>query len=102
MAKLIFALAVLLAVVATFTVSAQGGVKDVLGNYYDFTTGQVSSSLTGHVYNTAPAVVPVHSYVAHGGYAAAPVVAGGVYGGAGVYGAGLYGAGLYGAPLLYK
>ena len=90
----------LLAVVATFTVSAQGGVKDVLGNYYDFTTGQVSSSLTGHVYNTAPAVVPVHSYVSHG-YAAAPVVAGGVYG-AGVYGAGLYGAGLYGAPLLYK
>lgn len=69
---------------------AQGGVKDVLGNYYDFTTGQVSSSLTGHVYNTAPAVVPVHSYVSHAyaaPYAHVPYVSG---------------YGVYGAPLLYK
>lgn len=36
------------------TCFAVGGVHDVVGNYYDATTGQISSSLTGHVYNTRP------------------------------------------------
>lgn len=49
---------------------AQGGVKDVLGNYYDFTTGQYSSSLTGRVYNSA-----YPAYAGYAGYAAYPYVA---------------------------
>ena len=53
-----------------------GGATDILGNYYDGTTGQISSSLTGRVYNTRPTgwgpVVgaPVYGNAA---YAAAPL-----------------------------
>lgn len=59
--------AVALALIAA--VSAIGGVKDLAGNYYDLTTGQYSSSLTGKVYNTYSAPVAV-APVAH-----APLVA---------------------------
>ncbi|XP_054164921.1 uncharacterized protein LOC128962563 [Oppia nitens] len=45
------------------SVSAISGVKDWAGNYYDLTTGQYSSSLTGRVYNTAPTVVASAPYV---------------------------------------
>jgi hypothetical protein len=40
-------------------VSAIGGIRDVVGNYYDLTTGQYSSSLTGRVYNTGYYGAPV-------------------------------------------
>jgi len=50
--------------------------QDILGNFYDGTTGQISSSLTGRVYNTR---VPVATYVAahpaQAVVAAAPLVA---------------------------
>ncbi|XP_015929223.1 uncharacterized protein [Parasteatoda tepidariorum] len=52
-------LAFALAFVAVASAASFGGVKDLVGNYYDFTTGQYSSALTGKVYNTAPvAYVP--------------------------------------------
>ena len=70
LSKQIFALAAIFAIIAV--ASCLGGVKDILGNYYDFTTGQISSSLTGHVYNTVPQPVPVAHYV--GGYVASPYV----------------------------
>lgn len=35
-----------------------GGVKDAVGNYYDYTTGQVASSATGRVYNTGALPLP--------------------------------------------
>lgn len=57
--------------------SAIGGAKDFVGNYYDYTTGQVSSSLTGRVYNTrptswGPAVPAVAAYHAPYAYAHHP------------------------------
>ena len=71
-----FVVALLVAVFAF--AAAQGGVKDILGNYYDFTTGQVSSSLTGRVYNSVPAAVPIAHHYSYGAvvspYVAAPVV----------------------------
>jgi len=67
-------------------------VKDIVGNYYDLTTGQYSSSLTGRVYNTgylgAPLAAPLAAPIAYGGYA--PY---------GAYGAYPYGLG-YGGVLL--
>lgn len=42
------------AILATASAATFGGAHDILGNYYDGTTGQISSSLTGHVYNTRP------------------------------------------------
>ncbi|GIX83399.1 hypothetical protein CDAR_222761 [Caerostris darwini] len=58
MAKFAAALA-LIALVGVCSGASFGGVKDLAGNYFDFSTGQYSSSLTGKVYNTAPlAYVP--------------------------------------------
>nr|AIW62602.1 hypothetical protein [Scytodes thoracica] len=77
MAKLAL-LIVFAAFVALATAASLGGVKDVAGNYYDFTTGQYASSLTGKVYNTAPVVAyssPVVAAVAPHPYYAAPYVA---------------------------
>ena len=76
----IFALALLIAAFAF--ASAIGGGKDIAGNYYDFTTGQVASSFDGRVYNPVHALPVAHSYVAHHAYAA-PIAH-------------------YGAPLLFK
>ncbi|KAF8788872.1 glutaconyl-CoA decarboxylase subunit gamma-like [Argiope bruennichi] len=60
-------LALLAVFLGVCSAASFGGVKDFAGNYYDFTTGQYSSALTGKVYNTAPiAYVPP---------AVAPVVA---------------------------
>ncbi len=48
MAKLFFAVAfAFIAVASAGVLLSNGGAKDVLGNYYDYTTGQYSSSLTG-------------------------------------------------------
>ena len=51
--------------------------RDILGNFYDGTTGQVSSSLTGRVYNTRVQVAPATYVAAHPAQAvvAAPLVA---------------------------
>ncbi|KAF8795890.1 hypothetical protein HNY73_000337 [Argiope bruennichi] len=43
---------------ASAQVLLSGGVKDLAGNYYDFTTGQVASSATGRVYNTGHFPLP--------------------------------------------
>ncbi|GBN87166.1 hypothetical protein AVEN_18770-1 [Araneus ventricosus] len=52
-------LAILVVVLGVCSAASFGGVKDLAGNYYDFSTGQYSSALTGKVYNTAPvAYVP--------------------------------------------
>ncbi|CAG2107916.1 unnamed protein product [Medioppia subpectinata] len=70
MANKFLILAIALAFIVA--VSAIGGVKDWAGNYYDLTTGQYSSSLTGRVYNTygAPAVVAAAPYAYAAPYAA--------------------------------
>ncbi|CAL1295346.1 unnamed protein product [Larinioides sclopetarius] len=67
-------LAILAVVLGVCSAASYGGVKDFAGNYYDFSTGQYSSSLTGKVYNTAPIayVPPVAPAVIP---AAAPVIA---------------------------
>ncbi|CAL1299491.1 unnamed protein product [Larinioides sclopetarius] len=52
-------LAILAVVLGVCSAASFGGVKDLAGNYYDFSTGQYSSALTGKVYDTAPiAYVP--------------------------------------------
>ncbi|KFM75681.1 hypothetical protein X975_19327, partial [Stegodyphus mimosarum] len=79
MAKLVM-IAVFVAFVAVASAASFGGLKDLAGNYYDFSTGQYSSALTGKVYNTAPVayvppVAPVAPVVAPASpyyYAAAP------------------------------
>ncbi|CAG2170369.1 unnamed protein product [Oppiella nova] len=70
MANKFFVLAIAFAFIAA--VAAISGVKDWAGNYYDLTTGQYSSSLTGRVYNTygAPAVVAASPYASPYAYAA--------------------------------
>ena len=83
MAKLII-IAALIAV--AFAAEPLNG-RDILGNFYDGTTGQISSSLTGRVYNTAGRVygaplvqaayaAPIATYAApiHAAYAA-PAIA---------------------------
>ncbi|GFU52946.1 uncharacterized protein TNCV_1142401 [Trichonephila clavipes] len=59
-------LAVLTLVLGVCSAASFGGIKDLAGNYYDFSTGQYSSALTGKVYNTAPVayVPPVAPVVA--------------------------------------
>ncbi|KAI1282169.1 hypothetical protein HDE_13240 [Halotydeus destructor] len=54
MAKLIIVTLAVLCFAASSLAWGAGGAQDVLGNYYDATTGQISSSLTGKVYNTRP------------------------------------------------
>ncbi|OQR78980.1 hypothetical protein BIW11_00223 [Tropilaelaps mercedesae] len=61
---------------------AFGGVlKDVTGGTYDLTTGQYSSAITGHVFNSVPVVgayaAPIAAYGAYG--YAAPYAYGGLY-----------------------
>ncbi|OQR72886.1 hypothetical protein BIW11_10095 [Tropilaelaps mercedesae] len=44
-------------ILLTFVAAAYGTViKDVTGGTYDFATGQYSSAITGHVFNSAPVV----------------------------------------------
>ncbi|GFR05595.1 uncharacterized protein TNCT_472781 [Trichonephila clavata] len=59
-------LAVLALFLGVCSAASFGGIKDLAGNYYDFSTGQYSSALTGKVYNTAPVayVPPVAPVVA--------------------------------------
>ena len=49
-----------------------GGVKDLAGNYYDFSTGQYSSALTGKVYNAAPVAYAAAPHVVAAPYYAYP------------------------------
>jgi hypothetical protein len=74
---------------------AVGGVRDWAGNYYDGTTGQISSSLTGNVYNTRPTnwgPAPL--------YAAAPLVASYAHAPLVASYAAPYAAPYYGSPLV--
>lgn len=59
-----------MALVALAQAQALSGARDVYGNYYDATTGQISSSLTGRVYNTARLA---YTAPAWSPYVAAPV-----------------------------
>ncbi|KAI1287484.1 hypothetical protein HDE_10212 [Halotydeus destructor] len=70
MAKLIIVTLAVLCFAASSLAWGAGGAQDVLGNYYDATTGQISSSLTGKVYNTRPTGWGPSPLVAH-----APLVA---------------------------
>nr|ACD11923.1 hypothetical protein [Isometrus maculatus] len=56
MSKL-FVFLVIALVASVSAIPYLGGAKDHLGNYYDYATGQYSSSLTGRVYN--------HGYYGH-------------------------------------
>lgn len=93
--------------VAISSAASIPGVKDFIGNYYDPYTRQLSSAITGKVYNTLPFAAPyVASYSAYVppvapvvAPVAAPVVA--PYYNAYAYGAYPYGA-AYVAPILKK
>lgn len=57
------AVALFAALATLCSAASYGGVKDLAGNYYDFSTGQYSSALTGKVYNTAPVAAAPVAYV---------------------------------------
>ncbi|KAF8788873.1 hypothetical protein HNY73_006867 [Argiope bruennichi] len=95
-------LALLAVFLGVCSAASFGGVKDYAGNYYDFSTGQYSSALTGKVYNTAPFayVPPVAPVVA--APAVAPVIAPASYVAPPSFYSPFYGPAAYVAPFLKK